>query len=275
MITVLGASGFIGSYIVASLRSQQREVYAPLRNEDLANKDLGNVIYCIGLTADFRTRPFDTVEAHIGKLKWLLQHGTFTSLTYLSSTRLYLKSKSSNEKLNENDDLVFNANDPYDLFGASKITAELLLLNSGLPGLKVVRLSNVFGNDFYSENFITSIVKDALMKGKVELQTTRDSSKDYISVNDVTRAIIALAGSEASGVYNLSYGSNITNEAITAELARITGTQISYLPDAKKVVFQEIDNTKLYNELKFKPTISVLEALPDIVKSFAETISKS
>jgi len=270
MITVLGASGFIGSNIVASLGERKMKFDAPLRGENLATKNLGHVIYCIGLTADFRKKPFDTVEAHVSKLKFILENCNFESFTYLSSTRLYLKSKSINKRLSEQDDIVLNANDPFDLFGASKITGELLLLNSGKPNVKVVRLSNVFGNDFTSENFITSIVKDVLMSGKVELQTSPDSSKDYIAISDVCNALIKLAAQKSTGIYNLSYGSNTTNEAITNEIVRLTGAKITYSSDAKRVVFQEIDNSKLSNEIDFKPSTSIIQGLPQIIKAFSE-----
>jgi len=35
--------------------------------------DPGHVIYCIGLTADFRQKPFETIEAHVSKLAEVAQ----------------------------------------------------------------------------------------------------------------------------------------------------------------------------------------------------------
>ncbi|MES2850099.1 MAG: hypothetical protein V4685_13660, partial [Bacteroidota bacterium] len=92
MITVLGASGFIGSSIMKKLKEQNTQYFAPERNEVITNRDLGDVIYCIGLTADFRTKPFETVDAHVCKLKQVLNECTFNSLTYLSSSRVYINS---------------------------------------------------------------------------------------------------------------------------------------------------------------------------------------
>jgi len=89
-ITVLGSSGFIGSHLVNKLRELNVSYYCPSREEDLTKKNLGDVIYCIGLTADFRSRPFDTVTAHVCKLLTILQECRFDSLLYLSSTRLYM-----------------------------------------------------------------------------------------------------------------------------------------------------------------------------------------
>jgi uncharacterized protein YbjT (DUF2867 family) len=68
--TVLGAGGFIGGRLVEHLRGLGHEVDAPPRRpaeayvDGLGGRQLGHVVYCIGLTADFRTRPYETVEAH-------------------------------------------------------------------------------------------------------------------------------------------------------------------------------------------------------------------
>lgn len=273
MITVLGSTGFIGNYIVNYLKQENIEFFAPPRDYIFTKeKKLGHVIYCIGLTADFREKPYETIEAHVCKLLELLKNGDFESLTYLSSTRLYLKSRSVDSRLNEGDDIVLNANDSFDIFGASKIAGELLLLNSGKPNVKIVRLSNVFGNDFHSNNFITSIVKDAIVSGKVKLQTTPDSSKDYIAIDDVCKAIIKLSYYRTSGIYNLTFGSNTTNEAITNEIARLTGAEIIYSNTAKKIIFQEINNSKLSNELGFRPSKSLIEGLPEIINSFSANL---
>ena len=90
MITVLGHSGFIGSHIVDGLKSKGMKVFLPGRNEDLRGKTLGKVIYCIGLTADAKKKPFDTIAAHINKLSEIILHSDFEDITYASSTRVYI-----------------------------------------------------------------------------------------------------------------------------------------------------------------------------------------
>jgi nucleoside-diphosphate-sugar epimerase len=268
MITVLGASGFVGSNLVNMLHEKGMDFYAPKREETLVQKSLGHIIYCIGMTADFRSKPFETVEAHVCKLAAVLQTCNFESLTYLSSTRVYIKSKSSEKKLLESDDIVINATDATDIFAASKITGELLALNSGKKNIKVVRLSNVFGADFLSQNFITSIVNDAIANQKVELFTTPDSAKDYISVEDVCTALIKLAECAEPGIYNLAYGSNTSNEEILNELNKLTGAAISYAPAAQKILFQEISNEKLTKTIGFTPAKGIIDCLPDIITAF-------
>src|SRR5437016_3963737 len=89
-LTVLGASGYIGSHLVTELLRQGHAVSTPGRREPLTGIALGTVIYCVGLTNDFRFHPYDTVEAHVCHLSHILQCCRFDRLIYLSSTRLYL-----------------------------------------------------------------------------------------------------------------------------------------------------------------------------------------
>ena len=268
MVTVLGASGFIGSNLIKELDRRGIAFYAPKRDENIGQKELGHIIYCIGMTADFRTKPFETVESHVCKLLNLLQNCQFESLTYLSSTRLYLKSITSSAKFIEEDDIVINPGEAFDLFAASKITGELLALNSGRPNIKIIRVSNVFGPDISSDNFITAIIREAVKTNKIEMFTTPDSSKDYIALEDVCNSLALISQLEISGVFNLAFGSNTTNGEILKEINRLTGAEIKYSSNAKRVIFKEIDITKLTNQFGFKPTKTVLESLPEIISAF-------
>ena len=77
--TVLGSSGFVGAHLVRHLRSRGDEVLRPGRDA-VVNGDLGHVVYAIGLTADFRTQPYATIEAHVSRLARLLERARFESL---------------------------------------------------------------------------------------------------------------------------------------------------------------------------------------------------
>ena len=103
--TVLGASGFIGAKIAQKLKLEGHDVITPVRSrnskeylDQIIDINLGNVIYAVGLTADFREKPFDTVEAHICLIKDILKYANFSNLVYLSSTRVYQKNKSTIER---------------------------------------------------------------------------------------------------------------------------------------------------------------------------------
>ena len=81
-------------------------------------------IFAIGLTADFRSRPLDTMDAHVSALAEVLRCGRFDSLTYLSSTRVY----AGLPRGCGNATLVVNPSDASDLYNLSKLAGEALCL---------------------------------------------------------------------------------------------------------------------------------------------------
>jgi nucleoside-diphosphate-sugar epimerase len=273
MITVLGASGFVGSHIVKKLQQSQTEYYAPARDENLLDKELGDVIYCIGLTADFRKRPYDTVEAHVCKLREVLKECKFNSLTYLSSTRLYIHNKDL-EIVDEQTPIPVDVTNPFDLFNASKLTGELLTLNCGRENVRVARLSNVYGFDFNSENFITSIIKDAVVQNKVTLRTTPDSAKDYISINDVVHLLIKISLHGKNSIYNVASGNNISNNDVLNVLKQETGCVIEFSPSAEKISFPCINIGKIKSEFGFNLSHTLLDDLKEIILRYKISIAK-
>ena len=92
--TILGANGFIGSNLVKFLKTKNCEIFTPNISE-ITSENLGHVIYCIGITSDFRERPFDTVNSHVSLLNDFLKNHNFESFLYLSSTRVYMNSLST------------------------------------------------------------------------------------------------------------------------------------------------------------------------------------
>ncbi|TGM60666.1 NAD-dependent epimerase/dehydratase family protein [Leptospira vanthielii] len=264
MITLLGATGFVGSEIQQTLESRKIPSYIPARNEKIIGKELGDIIYCIGLTSDFRSRPHDTVTAHVSYLNDLIRENEFNSLTYLSSTRVYIH----NESTLEDSPISIDPKDPFDLFNSSKLTGELLALNSGRKNIKIARLSNVYGPDFASDNFLTSILRDAIVKKKIQFRTTPDSSKDYISITDVIEMLIHLAHLNKTGIYNVAFGSNLTNEEISSKIATLTGCSVETDQDANKIVFPEISISKIIKDIGYKPKKNLVNELESLIANF-------
>ena len=257
-VTVLGASGTIGRRLVERLRTQGFEVLAPARDDPAVfDQPLGAVVYAIGLTADFRTRPFDTVDAHVGQLVRVLQRSRFGALVYLSSTRVYAGASHGCEDR----PLPVQPTDPSDLYNLSKLMGESVCLNSGRPGVRAVRLSNVVGPlQAGSANFLDSLVRDAL-QGHLSLQSAPSSAKDYVHLDDVLSLIpqVLLAGRHA--VYNLASGQAIRHDTWTQMLARLTGCTVSWADGAPVQTFPAIDIQRIRDDFGHQPR-SVLDDFP-------------
>ena len=266
MITILGASGFIGSQLARKLAADRLDHRAIGRNDPIPDENLGHVIYCIGVTADFRQRPLDTAEAHVCALLELIRNHQFESLLYLSSTRVYADDESSNEEK----PLHVSPRNPPDLYNISKAMGESIVMNCA-PNARVARLSNVYGPDFHSDNFLPSIVRDAVTGEKLVLRTAPESAKDYISVDDVVNALVQIATRGRERIYNVASGVNVSHRELAEKLRALTGCKIEFVANAPVAKFPPIDIERLRSEFAFAPS-SVVDDLPQLVESYKKAL---
>jgi nucleoside-diphosphate-sugar epimerase len=258
--TILGAGGFIGSALAASLRAGGHDVFAPRRADPaIFADDLGHVIYCIGMTADFRSKPFETVDAHVGVLADVLRRGRFDSLLYLSSTRVYANAAIAREQAC----LRVDPADPSELYKLTKLTGESLCRSCGMPGVRVARLSNVVGADHDSQNFLSALIGEALA-GRIELQSDPQSSKDYILLDDVVTLLAAIATGGKHWLYNVASGRAVRHAELVAALAALTGCDVAVRPGAPRIDFPAIDTARISDEFHFSAG-AVIDSLPGLV----------
>ena len=267
--TILGGSGFIGSSLATSLMFAGHQCRVPERDEVLAlDGPLGHVVYCIGLTADFRERPYDTVEAHAGLLARFMRRAKFASFLYLSSTRVYRRSTLGEESTVPQVDPT----DPMDLYDISKLTGEALCLGIERPQVRVARLSNVYGDDFHSGNFLSSVLAEIARSHHVRFLSSARSEKDYVHVDDVTWAIERIALGGRHRVYNVAGGKNVSNRAIAARLREIGAGTTEFGTDLPTVRMPPVSIERLEEEFGFAPR-ALADALPDQLASFRKEFS--
>lgn len=241
MITVLGASGFIGTHIAGYLNATGVPVWAPDRNDpEILTRDLGDVVYAIGLTADFRTRPYETMDAHVSRLSDVLSRGNFDRLLYLSSTRVYGRAESGVEDA----DILVNPADPSDLYNLSKLAGESLCRAAG-NGVRIARLSNIIGRDPESENFVSALVREAVQSGRIELQSNPRSAKDYLMIHDAVDAIVTVLRHGDRPIYNIASGVQRTAGEIAKAISRATSAKVEVAHGAPQFDFPEINVSRL------------------------------
>ena len=258
---IFGAAGFIGRHLVDYLETQGWSVRAIVRGDETwRGEDLGHVFYCAGLTADFRQRPYDAIAAHVSFAVEVLTQARFDSFLYASSTRVYAGGAEAVETAR----LSAEPSDPSDLYNLSKLTGEAACLVSPNPAVRVARLSNVFGHDPGSDNFISAIVRDAVTSGSVLVRSAPRSAKDYIGVSDVCRGLAAIATAGEARLYNVASGRNVANADIIAALVAATGCVAAFEPGAPTVVFPSINVTRL-RALGAPEGRSIVKAIPDLV----------
>lgn len=208
--TVIGASGFVGSRLVAALLEDGHQVYAPRREDTgLFTRDLGQVIYCAGLTADYAVRPFDTIDAHVTLLARVLRDARFSHLVYLSSTRLYDSNGAAGG--DEEQDLHLNPANPRHLYDFSKALGENLCLTVARDRTAVARLACVFDAAPGSPGFLSEWLQRATKEKTFSLDSGTGFVRDYIHLDDVVASLRAMSDQVVTGIVNVASGENVSN----------------------------------------------------------------
>lgn len=226
--TVLGASGFVGERVVTRLRAAGHAVTTPQRDDPtLLRRPLGRVIYCIGLTADYAARPFETVQAHVGVLAELLQHADFEHLVYLSSTRLYDSlGEHGSALLDEDSALMLAPSQARHLYDLSKALGENLCLHAGGGRAAVARLACVYDWSAGAPGFLSEWLQRAATTATLHIDSAGGIVRDYIHLDDVAAALCAMAHQRSEGIINVASGEQISNDEL-AEVFRRHGWTVS------------------------------------------------
>jgi len=251
LYTILGASGLIGRYLVEVLQNQGHTVQAPRRDEitEALKHPLGHVLYCVGLTADYRAYPQETVDAHVTLLNQVVHQAQYASLVYLSSTRVYQYASGTAEDTF----IPVQPNVPGDLYNLSKLLGESICLNAPNPNTVVARLSNVVSAQGAPDNFLNSLVLDAKTHGAVHFRTAPDSQKDYIALDDVVTLLPKLHQS-AHRILNIASGVNTSHQTIAQALQAKFNCQITWQPNAPTWTFPPIEIARIQETFDFHPT---------------------
>lgn len=264
MITVLGASGFIGSHLIDYLKQNNDDFFAPEKDDErIFSKHLGDVVYAIGITSDFRERPLACIDAHICILHRLIQEGNFDSLTYLSSTRVYGIGKNTSE----NSALTVNPNTLDDIYNISKLMGESIVIHSGRPYMKVVRLSNVLGENQNPDTFLAQLLQEGFTTGSVTFQQALNSAKDYIHIRDAVVFLRHIAKLRESGIYNIAGGETISNADIADYMERILGFETSVVDNVPTRSFSPININKVVKLFGIKPR-SFSDYFPELLHHY-------
>lgn len=259
VFTVFGARGFIGSALVHQLRRTGHAVRTAEPDGDWRRHPLGHVIYAVGLTADFRKRPLAVGEAHVGLCSRILTEAGFDSFLYLSSARVYQSSSMGREDAA----FIVDPRVPDQVYDLSKLAGESLCLNSRRQGVRVARLSNVVGPGDRSDNFLASVIRDAI-DGHVTLHTHPESTKDYVLLDDVVRILPEIALRGTRSVYNVASGVQVSHRDLLARLVERTGCTWDVSATARRMDAAPVDITRLREEFRFRPT-PVLERIDGLV----------
>lgn len=230
-VTVVGAGGFVGRRLVQRLSGEGVAPFTPAKGDpELLKRDLGVVYYCAGLTADYDARPFDTVEAHATLPSRILEADRFDRFIYLSSTRLY--DGLPKAEVDETEPLVFDPTDPRRVYDLSKALGENLAMTRADGRGRVARLANVYDSDAGAPGFLSEWLIRAGTERDIELASSPHVARDYIHLDDVVEALIALAAGPEPAIVNVASGELVTNGEI-AEVFAAAGRKVRFTGEAR------------------------------------------
>jgi nucleoside-diphosphate-sugar epimerase len=259
-VTVVGATGFIGSHLVRRLAALDLEHESPSRGEDLSGGDLGIVFYCAGVTSAFRRRPFDTVDAHVCYLNHLLRDCHSESLVYLSSARLY---RGSGPIPREDEPVRVNPAEPDQLYDVSKAMGESLVLSTH-PNGRIVRLPHVYGAGDRPGTFLRTVLDEVVTTGEATMRTSLESSRDYVSVDDTVSCLLRIAQDARHRIYNVGSGRQVSNGQIAARLEELCDCRVRAAPGSPRVDFPALNVNRISEEFGFQAS-DVLDDLPGLL----------
>lgn len=265
--TLIGGNGYVGRHLLARLLRDGWACWVPQRDDlKLMHRDLGHVFYCAGLTADYAERPFDTVEAHTSLLNQVLRDTHYTSLVYLSSTRLYdsLGSSLGNVTATETSPLTLDPNNPRHVYDLSKALGESLCRVASGGRARVARLSCVWGGDQGSEGFLPELMRGVLAACKkqgefarLQVNSSPHFKRDYVHIDDVVDALLALVEPADFGIYNVAGGRNISNTELFKCMFDASGCKVEAISERPSPVLPRISIERMAQTFGWTPTDAV------------------
>jgi dTDP-D-glucose 4,6-dehydratase len=127
----------------------------------------------------------------------------------------------------------------------------------------------VYGRDFLSQNFLTSVIKEAVEQKRVLLRTSMASEKDYINIQDVIELLPRIALSGRQRIYNLASGVNTSNAELLQIIERVTGCEVEVEADAPVISFPGISIDRITEEFDFTPSL-IQASLADLVGDYQQ-----
>ncbi len=259
MFTIFGHTGFLGSNLVKYFKNSK--IFLPKRNKFIFKQNLGNIIYCIG-SDDWKNDIFNSFNANLGFIPTIIEKNNFKSFTFISSCRIYNNSTTNNETSH----FKFNPTDREEFYNLKKVLAENYLFASKKK-IKIVRVSNIVGFSPKSPLVFPMFVKNAINKKKIIISINKNSTKDFIHIDDVVKMIAKISIKGKENVYNIANGNNIKLIDLAENIKKIIKCKI-VLKNQNKFVFEpKININKIKKEFNFKSK-NIFENLNKVLEEY-------
>ena len=261
--TIFGHTGFLGKNIINFLKKDKIEYFLPQKKKLKFSHNLGHIIYCIGVY-NVLDDPIKSIDASLKILGKIILENKFTSFTFISSTRLYLNSK----KTNENDKICINPNNKDYFFNSLRLAAENFCLSQNNKKIKVVRISNLYGNFFEKQKyFLPNLLRNSIKKKSINLIINKNSKKNYLNVVNAIEIILKIIKTGKYRLYNIASNKRYSLDFISRIIQKHTKCKIKYIN--QKAIYNEpiINIDRIKKEFNFQSNNNFKESLIKIIIS--------
>lgn len=288
---VFGATGLIGSQLVAQLLSHGEEVTGVSRRKHkITNKNYRQISIDISKKKEFSKikEDFDVVfnmAAHIAPgyatndaLKCLLVNsiGTLNILEFMVERRIKRLIHSSSVTVygRPRRRIAYEESplNPIIVYGVSKLTAEKYCrMFVELHGLKITKLryASVYGPGLSQRTALPIFIERAQKNEDIFLYGDGTRSQDYVYVDDVVEANILAAKKGVTGIFNIGSGRKTTMKNLAETIIDVFKSKSKLKYDISKP--QEfsigIDISKAEIDLGYKPKYDLRSGLIKYKKS--------
>jgi UDP-glucose 4-epimerase len=159
---------------------------------------------------------------------------------------------------------------PIDIYGKTKLIGEDLVRLYRKNNAIIARIFNVYGPNDTNPHVIPEIINQVKRgRRKIELGNL-GPKRDYIHVNDICEAIIALLKHGKSGIYNIGTGKEYSVKDIVDLVSKILGKELQVVQVKERIRKVErmhllADINKIYDETGWKPEIELKEGLKRLI----------
>ncbi len=194
-----------------------------------------------------------------------------SKIIFISSTSLY----------SENKNIFFSESDPTNPnsdYSKQKLIAEKDIENFSNKNnilLSILRVSSAYGfdNRFSDQGVINKWLYDALKYGEIKLLNSKESKINFISFEQITRAIFYFIDKTLVGTYNIGSQNSITLETIIQEIERVTKKKlkINIINEQNRNV--NINTNKFFKSTGIKFKNEVIYNIESICKSIIKELN--
>ena len=194
-----------------------------------------------------------------------------SKIIFISSTSIY----------SENKNIYFSESDqpfPESAYAKQKLIAEQDIqkfANKNDIELSILRISSAYGfdNRFSEQGVINKWLYDVLKHGEIKLLNSKDSKINFISFDQITKAIYFSINKSLIGTYNVASQKSVSLEKIIQEIERVSliPLAINIVNNKKRTI--NINTNKFLNATGIKFENEVLNNIESIYTSIYKEIN--